>query len=139
MTEGFIGDFDLHYIDGRNWRLKDPDNDWGYVTQDGASITPGDGFVTDFASVPWFFRRLFPPAGDGPNRAYGPAAVIHDQLYQSGNILGVPVNREWADSIFLRAMLRLDVERWVAYTLWLGVRLGGWLPWSRYRKTEGET
>lgn len=43
----------------------------------GQIIVVPAGFKTDFASIPWGFRNLFPPIGK-----YSRAAVIHDFLYR---------------------------------------------------------
>lgn len=43
----------------------------------GQIIVVPAGFKTDFASIPWGFRNLFPPLGK-----YSRAAVVHDFLYR---------------------------------------------------------
>jgi hypothetical protein len=64
----FLAPLDLRYIDGRYW----------YVERTFVAGTPKEmvivpeGFVTDLASIPCGLRWFFPPAGDGPNAAYGP-------------------------------------------------------------------
>ena len=47
------------------------------------------GFITDLASVPRFFWRLFPPGG-----VYNEAAIIHDYLYDTN------CDRRFADTMF---------------------------------------
>jgi hypothetical protein len=119
----FDAHLDLEYIDGRQWRLIEA---FGYKPLRGPGIIVPRGFVTDFASVPRFFWRLFPPTG-----TYGKAAVIHDYLYQFNG-----VTREQADHIFLEAMEELGVAWVTRHILFLAVRLGGWKPWNSCRKRD---
>ena len=83
------------------------------------------GTITDLASVPRFFWRIFPPFGN-----YSQAAIVHDHLYRSD-----PYNmkRAKADEIFLQAMRDLGVGWWKRNTIWSAVRAGGWKPWRAYR------
>lgn len=119
----FDSPLDLEYLDGRTWRLIAP---FAYKPLIGKAILVPAGFVTDFASVPRVFWRLFPPTG-----RYGKAAVVHDFLYQFN---GVP--RERADRIFLEAMTELNVGWFTRHTLYLAVRAGGWKPWNSYRAKQ---
>ena len=57
------------------------------------------GFVTDLASIPWFFWRIIRP-GD-PRLARG--AVPHDFVYRSEGHLGIP--RERIDQYFLYTII----------------------------------
>lgn len=81
---------------------------------------------TDFASVPrvpivyWFYG----------NRAHHESA-IHDELYRSGI-----VTRRTADRIFLEAMKSRGKGLFVRWGMYLGVRLGGWIAWRKYRAAE---
>jgi hypothetical protein len=86
-------------------------------TQLGYTLTVPAGYRTDFATVPWFFRRIFPQ--DGP---WTLAAVVHDYL----------VDKRFADIdsarsalIFLEAMETLGVPVVVRKTMYYGVRLFG--------------
>ncbi|MEM8864070.1 MAG: DUF1353 domain-containing protein [Planctomycetota bacterium] len=85
------------------------------------NITVPAGTRTDFASVPWFFRRLFPQVG-----GYSRAALFHDQLYIEGK-----VSRAQADAIFLALMEHDDVPPWPRWPIYLAVRCFGWIPWNR--------
>jgi len=81
------------------------------------------GFTTDFGSVPWFASWLVHPTFQVE------AFVLHDWLYSSGE-----VSRQDADAIMRRVLRELGagtISRWSA---WVGVRLGGWLPWNRHEK-----
>lgn len=123
------GSFDLAYIDGKNWRLA---TQFSFRRPEIVNIVPAieiivpAGFETDFASVPWFFRRIFPPAGDGPNARWGPASVIHDYLYRTGT-----GTRRDADRIFREVMAAEGVVWWKRWAMWTAVRLFGWMAWQR--------
>jgi len=90
----------------------------------GRSITVPAGFETDFASVPRLFWRIIPPWG-----RYSAAAVVHDYLYETD-----AVSRLEADRIFLDLMKRLGVPFWKRHLMYRAVRIGGWLPWKRFRR-----
>jgi hypothetical protein len=83
----------------------------------GELIVVPAGFRTDFASVPWIFRRLFPQ--DGP---WTLAAIVHDWLCE----LRLYDHRT-AALIFREAMLVAGVQSWQAglmyrAVLWFGPR-----------------
>ena len=79
------------------------------------------GFVTDFASTPFFSWVLFPKTG-----LYTKAAVVHDYLYQSKFR-----SRHMADLIFKEAMEVLRVPRWKRDIMYLAVRCFVWLGYSK--------
>lgn len=83
-------------------------------------VVPGD-FVTDFASVPRFWWRWVPPAGD-----YAAAAVVHDWLYRTA---GVGVTRFMADALFRDLMAALEVPTWKRWAMWAMVRVNSWRYW----------
>jgi len=84
-------------------------------------ITVPKGFCTDFASVPQIFWNILPPWGK-----YGKSAVIHDYIYQTHCR-----TRKEADAIFKEAMEVLGVPTWQVISMWLAVRLFGWLAWHK--------
>lgn len=69
------------------------------------------GSVNDLASIPWFFRRVFPI--NGPSR---PAAALHDYLYETKGLNG-KLSREKCDKIFKQAMLVPRYKFWDSYDL----------------------
>ena len=75
-------------------------------------VVPAD-FVTDFASVPWFFRRLIPADGE-----WDEATVLHDWLCVYP---GCP--RVIADLMLLLGMVALRVPRWRRFLIYHAVRL----------------
>ena len=77
-------------------------------------ITVPAGFTTDFASVPWFFRRLYPKVGQ-----YNAAAIIHDFLCRCDSI-----PRKDADTVFLEAMSVLGVPAMTRHPMYAAVRVG---------------
>jgi len=98
---------------GDDWVLDEP---VGYVsTEHSLLIRAPKGFVTDFASVPWFARRLIPRTGK-----YNGAAIIHDFLYRC-----TTMPRAICDDIFLEAMKDLRVATWRRNLMYAGVRIGG--------------
>ena len=93
------------------------------------------GFVTDFASVPRALWNVLPPTG-----RYGKAAVVHDYLYQTRNWPNtanrVAVTRAEADTVLREGMNVLGVRWSQRWTIYSGVRVGGWRTWNRYRRSD---
>jgi len=93
------------------------------------------GFQTDLDSVPRV-PIIFWLWGDRAHRE----AVLHDYLYR---INSRPVVTRWmADSYFREAIIvtqmEKDPESWirtqfVAWGMWLGVRIGGWSSYHKMR------
>lgn len=88
------------------------------------TITVPVGFRTDLASIPKALWNILPPMG-----RYTDAAVVHDACYQ----LGLGLTRGQADSVLNEAMGVLGVGRFTRWTIYSGVRLGGWKVWNTYR------
>lgn len=81
--------------------------------KDGRTFTVPDGFVTDFASIPWFARGLIAPLGK-----HAKAAVLHDYLLEETELPYGEVN-----AIFNEALRVLRVS-WLRRTvMMLAVRL----------------
>lgn len=95
------------------------------------TITVAEGYETDGASIPRLFWRLI----GGPFGKYREAAVIHDWLYSEN--LDHEYTRKQADGWFYEIMGELGVKQWRRWCMWKGVRVGGWLPWRRYRQASG--
>jgi Protein of unknown function (DUF1353) len=75
------------------------------------------GFVTDFASVPRI-PIIFDLLGDRGNLA----ATLHDWLYT----LPHPINdRKKVDDILKEALIAQGVNRFAAWAIYIGVRIGG--------------
>lgn len=120
---GVCGEFALNR-NGRELRLTEPfqfDDD-----QMGITVYIPDQFVTDFNSVPRPLWVWFPP-WECPE-----AAVVHDWLYRYPGTL----TRADADAIHRRVMEIQGERKSKRNTVWLGIRLGGWRPWNKYRKAD---
>jgi hypothetical protein len=74
------------------------------------------GYVTDFASVPWYGRAVIDP--EGPTAR---AAIIHDWLYA----IGEKGKREEADVAFYRAMKFYGVDEAQSRIAYNAVHIGG--------------
>lgn len=90
--------------------------DYGDVT-----ITVPAGFGSDMASIPAVLQPFLPV-----NDLHRAASVLHDYLYYSQ-----PVSRALADAIFRTAMRESGVGWLKRWSMWVGVRAGGWLAWRR--------
>lgn len=105
----------------------------------GRTVIVPKGFVTDFASVPWFAWPLLPPLG-----SYAPAALLHDYVYfLKGRLTeSVILSRKEADILFRDIMIDLGVGGITRRMIYGAVRMGGRSIWKRrpphwkYRKTS---
>lgn len=89
----------------------------------GHVLTVPQGFVTDFASVPWPFSIGFNKEGRTAK-----AAVLHDWLYKEQ-----PFSRVVCDAIFMEAMAVAQTPRWKRQLFFWCVRLCGKRRWKRAR------
>jgi len=95
------------------------------------------GFISDGASIPRVFA-FFGDAFDG-NTLNG--ALIHDALYATkgevkiNNILS-KLPRKNTDAIFYDIMKHDGTPLWQRCIYYIGVRLGGWLPFNYGRKKD---
>jgi len=96
---------------------------YSVATRERIVIVPA-GFITDWASVPRLFWRMFPPWGP-----WSPAALVHDWLYFTGE-----VGRKEADKVFLDVMARIGVPWLTRHLMYRGVRVGGWHAYRKHRK-----
>lgn len=88
------------------------------------------GFETDFASIPKLFWNILPPFG-----SYGKSAIIHDFLYSEVSD-GLKFSRQESDHIFLQAMKVLKTPYLIRNSMWLGVRVFGWLFYKKRKQTN---
>jgi hypothetical protein len=93
----------------------------------GELFTVPKGTETDFSSIPWFGRLLVRWS------KVDIAGVVHDWLYQTGSI-----TRARADTIWRLVALagEQNANAFQAWAAWLGLRLGGWIVWNRYRQRD---
>ena len=106
--------------DGRRWKLLKKFTYHVGHKRSKDKITVPAGFVTNFASSPFFVWSFIPSWGK-----YGKAAIIHDYIYQTKSR-----TRKEADYIFKEAMLVLSVAKWRVFLMYWGVRLFGWLSYK---------
>ena len=92
----------------------------------GESIIVPAGFITDFASIPRIIQLIL------PNSIGRRAAIVHDYLYRTNGLRG-KFTRQQSDQIFLGALEVLGVRYTRRICLYIGVRIGGWLPWSKHK------
>lgn len=84
------------------------------------------GYITDFASIPRLPFAFWLVGG----RA-NIAATLHDWLYTPDAQGNHPVSeRAMADAILKESAIAQGCPVWVAYTLYAGVRIGGWSHWA---------
>jgi hypothetical protein len=137
---GFLSRLRLDYIDGHVWEVVEPfEYCLGEPEGPERVIVPA-GFPTDFASIPRALWTFLPPTGK-----YGKATLIHDALYQN-RMVTIHVDEEQtifrlvergeADSILKEGMEVLKVGWFTRQLVYSGVRVGGWLPWKKYREAE---
>jgi hypothetical protein len=112
--------------DGKRWKIHEA---FDYETDAGTVIEIPAGETTDFASIPRFLWPILPPTG-----RYTRAAVVHDHLYREHRLGHKHYSRAYADAVFMEGMRDCGCGWLVCYTIWLGVRLGGWAAWSAKEK-----
>jgi len=111
---GFLDPLDLRWVGGsRPYLVKNEYRYQSLLVDDIITVQPG--YPTDFASIPWLFRRFLPK--NGP---YTPAAVIHDWLCDQRGKGGI--DSETTHRIFLEAMEVLKVPAWKRATMYRAVR-----------------
>lgn len=79
-----------------------------------AVIRVENGFLTDFASIPWPLSLWFKPTGE-----WAKAAAVHDKLYHDYP----EISRLVADSIFYEGCIVLGVNRVLALIFFLVLRM----------------
>lgn len=110
--------------DGISWRIN---SDFRYESDVlGTVLTVPKGFVTDFTSSPTALQTLIPPW-----QRYGPAAVLHDRLYEEQS-----TDRETADAVLREAMAVLAVDQETIGRIWTAVRTFGSFAWARNAKLK---
>ena len=96
---------------------------WYAVQPDGYEVVPA-GMITDGASIPRVFLRIF-HRDRGP---HWPGALMHDHYYGSQP---AGMTRALADRRFRDAMKIYGVPAWSRWSMYAGLRLGGWIAWRQ--------
>jgi hypothetical protein len=135
MKGHFEGKLRLLYIDGRIWQVINPDDEelFSFILDDGRSVTPPDGMLTDFASIPRGVWNVLPPCGNGPDGKYGLGAVIHDLLYATGKINGKEITQQEADDVLKACCEAEKVAEWMTHIIHDALVVGGFVTWNNYR------
>ena len=94
-----------HWWQNSKWKLKE-----SYTSHNG-EVTVPEGFITDGATIPLMFRRLFSPTG-----AYFGAAIVHDY------ILAKDWDWENANHQFSMEMEALSIPGWRKALILFAVR-----------------
>jgi len=96
-----------------------------------ALVVVPEGFLFDWDSVPripYIYSRF-----KGRMKR---AACLHDYLYVTAKAGAEKITRKDADLVMLDAMEAEGVPSYYRRILYLGVRVGGWRGWNRYRRLE---
>lgn len=93
-----------------------------YVTEE--PIIVPVGFRSDGASIPKFLHWFARPFGEA---LY--AAIVHDYCYASHCL-----PRDWADSLFLKHLIKTGMNPYKAWVMWAAVRLFGKQAYYRNKK-----
>lgn len=106
---------------GDQWRVKHIMIYHDLVTENVIYIQPG--YVTDLASIPWFYRWRFKP--DGP---WWDESIIHDGTYGSEMF-----SRATCDEIFKHALFADNkVGKYRTHIFYNAVRIGGGFVWDNH-------
>lgn len=117
----FTGEVEASWTIGGADQLMRLDKTIHFYDSKSRKWTAPEGLIFDGASIP---RPLWPVVGSPFTGPYRRAAVFHDAAYQAR----VSTRRE-ADWMLYEAMRCDQTPLRLAWTIWAGVRLFGWLPW----------
>ena len=87
------------------------------------------GFVTDFSSIPQVFASLI------RWKRVDIAGVVHDRLYQTGEVPKDKADKIWFD---VARSGEVKANLFEASAGWLGLKVGGWWAWNKHRKSQKE-
>lgn len=116
----FLGEVDLRIVDDPGG-LFAVINDFAFLSDSLGLVQIPAGFITDLASVPRLPFAYLVVGGKGKK-----AAVVHDWAYSTRFC-----TRKEADDLFAEALEASGYGSAVQFLMWSGVRVGGWVPWSR--------
>ncbi len=88
------------------------------------------GFVTDFSSYPWYARLIVRFS------KVDIAGVVHDWLYCKGELNRKDADKIWRQVARTGSSRANPIQAWLS---WLGLRIGGWLSWNKYRHGRGRS
>ena len=124
----------LSPVDGGKWKLT---RDWEFFTYDAGRVSVQrhavpQGYETDLASIPRFFRRF---CGCPCDETHRNASLVHDWLYTVG---GGAEERRGADWIYYKTIRRAGRTRFKAAAEYVALRLCGWRHFN-YKKQRTQT
>lgn len=137
----FLTPLVVERLDGNLWRVKERFEYRVGAENSNVIVDIPAGMVTDFGSVPRVLWNILPPVGGPADKAF----VVHDALYQApyveidhGNSTSELklIDRGYADSVLNEAMGVLGVGRFSRWSIYAGVRAGGWKAWNGHRADE---
>jgi hypothetical protein len=88
------------------------------------------GSISDLSSFPWFVRVVTPVT------TLSKAPWLHDHLYRTQP---KGVCRKQADRLYQQGAIAEGMSKAAAYTLYAGLRVGGWLTWRKHRRSRSES
>lgn len=116
----FLEPLNVTTEDGAVWTVNEPmDYEVGFIGSGERIIVP-KGLKTDFGSIPQILWSILSPIGCA-TRGF----VLHDYLYTSQIY-----TRKKSDDILLEALEVLGASRIKRWTIYAGVRAGGWVAWN---------
>lgn len=89
------------------------------------TILPGD--ETDLSSYPVFARPLYDPLEAAL------AGAWHDQRYIQGDVTRKEADHGWYELAIVGSRPETRMPKWKAKIGLWGLRVGGWVPWNKYR------
>jgi hypothetical protein len=106
--------------------------DWTFYSERlGCNVTVEKGFEFDWDSVPRLPIVYLLFKGRAKEEA-----CAHDWLYVHGRACGKPIERKTADLVMHDAMVVKQRKARYKVPIYLGVRIGGWRGWNKYRREE---
>lgn len=114
----FLSQLDLRAYEPGEWVVL---SDQLCIAESGTQYVVPTGFITDLASIPRLLRSVYDINGKSRQ-----AAVLHDYLY-----CAQLTTRSEADSLFLDALESLGIGWATRWSMYLGVRSGGWVYWNK--------
>lgn len=128
----FLDELEFRVASGTGWRLViELTEPLRYVDRKGRLFYIPRGFQCDLSSVPRIFHSF-----SLPWHVSARSGTLHDAGYRWFEIWKLP--RDEMDELMRLALISDDAPEWRARGQWLGVRVGGWRAWNRWRETPAE-
>jgi len=122
LTDVHITDVDSSFGD---YQLE---QDLIYVDNKGERWVTPAGFIGDLSSIPALLRPFI------PKTILGKAPWLHDFIYQFQPRGSSSSHRKQADSLYHDGAIDEGMSKVTAKALYLGLRVGGWMVWNKYKK-----